>query len=74
MSFRGQVLGLAYMMSALSTSMEDKAKNKCKALRKEYANLQNLPRKLKKKEKKRLLFEYSLWSYDLLNNKKYDWA
>ena len=74
MSALGYLLGTAYMFVDMVSEMEEKSKQRCNDLIDQYANLRNLPRKKKKKEKKRILLEYSIFSYNPLTGKTYDWA
>lgn len=73
MSSYFNLLGAAYIFTNMFSEIEKNAKIKCEKLREEYANLQNLPRKLKKKEKKRILTEWQIFSYNPLTSSAYDW-
>jgi hypothetical protein len=72
MSMLGTMLGMTYMFTSMHGDMEGNSRKKCAALREEYKNLQNIPRKKKKKEKKRILLEWQIFSYDPFTGKQYD--
>jgi len=68
MSMMGMVMGMALMFESMNFDFEERGKEKCEQLRKEYANLQNLPRKKKKREKKRIILEYQIFSWNPLTH------
>lgn len=72
MSMLGTMIGMSYMFTSMFGDMEENSKKKCAELRKEYQNLQNLPRKKKKMEKKRIIVEFGIFSYNPLTGKQYD--
>jgi hypothetical protein len=72
MSMMGTLLGMTYMFTSMHGDMEANSKKKCAELRKEYQNLQNLHRKKKKQEKKRILLDWSIFSYNPFTSKQYD--
>jgi len=74
MSALGYLMGTTYMFVDMMHDMEEKNKQRCDDLIDQYKNLQNFPRKKKKKEKKRILLEYAIFSYNPLTGKTYDWA
>jgi len=59
------LMGMALMFQSTLKANQEEWKER---IIEEYANLQNLPRKKKKREKKRLLLDWNIACYDPFEN------